>query len=51
MGKLKSRKSDFHLKQFDGTVIKVMITFEGTFETKKKHFEIIFIIVVACIDF
>ena len=35
------------LKQFDGTIIKTLSTFEGMFETKDR-FEIIPIIVVAC---
>ena len=35
------------MKQFDGKVIKLMGTFEGTFETKMR-FEIIQITVVAC---
>ena len=35
------------LKQFDGTIIKTLGTFEGTFETKNR-FEIIPITVVAC---
>ena len=34
MGRLKLRKYNLYLKQFDGTVIKVMDTFEGTFESK-----------------
>ena len=46
-GKQKMRKSDHQLKQFDITVIKLMGTFEGTFETKKR-FEMVPITVVAC---
>ena len=45
--KPKLRKSNRQLKQFDGTVIKVMATFEGIFKTKK-HFEMNPITVVAC---
>ena len=41
------KKSALQLKQFDGTIIKTLGTFEGTFETKN-HFEMIPIIVVAC---
>ena len=40
LGKLKLQKSTLQLKQFDGTIIKILSTFKGTFETKKR-FEII----------
>ena len=46
-GKLKLRKSNLQLKQFNRIVIKIMGAFEETFKTKK-HFEMIPIIVVAC---
>ena len=42
------RKSNLQWKQFDRTVIKVMGTFEGTFETKKNNFEMISDTLVAC---
>ena len=41
------KKSVLQLKQFDGTIIKILGTFEGTFETKNR-FEIIPITVMAC---
>ena len=44
---LGEKKSTLQLKQFDGTIIKIFGTFEGTFETKNR-FEIIPITVVAC---
>ena len=47
IGKPKLKKTSLKLKQFDGTIINVMGTFEGTFETKKR-FEIIPVTVVAC---
>ena len=47
LGKLRLKKSALHLKQFDGTIIQTLGTFEGTFETKNP-FEIILITVVAC---
>ena len=43
----KSRKHNLQLKQFDGTVIKAMGTFERTFEAKKR-FKIIPITIVPC---
>ena len=45
MGKLKLRKSNFDLKEFNGSVIKTLGSFEGIFETKISY-EIIPIIVV-----
>ena len=36
IGKPKLRKSNLQFKQFDGTVIKVMNTFEGKLGTKKR---------------
>lgn len=33
MGKSKLRKSNLNLKQFDGSVIKTLGSFKGTFET------------------
>ena len=47
LGKPRLKKSILQLKQFDGTIIKTLGTFEGTFETKN-HFEIIPVTVVAC---
>ena len=47
LGKLKLKKSALQLKQFNGTIIKILGTLKGTFETKN-HFEIIPITVVAC---
>ena len=44
---MRLKKSTLQLKQFDGTIIKTLGTFEGTFETKNR-FEIIPITVVAC---
>ena len=43
------KKSALQLKQFAGTIIKTLGTFEGTFETKNR-FEIIPITVVACVE-
>ena len=47
LGKPRLKKSALQIKQFDGTIIKTLGTFEGMFETKKR-FEIIPITVVAC---
>ena len=47
MGKPKLRKINLQMKQFDGTLINIMGTFEGTFETGK-YFEITPVTVVAC---
>ena len=48
LGKPRLKKSALQLKQFNGTVIKTLGTFKGTFETKNR-FEIIPITVVVCI--
>ena len=48
VGKPRLKKSALQLNQFDGTIIKTLGTFEGTFETNDR-FEIIPITVVACI--
>ena len=47
LGKPRLKKSTLQRKQFNGTIIKTLATFEGTFETKNR-LEIIPIIVVAC---
>ena len=47
LGQPMLKKPALQLKQFDGTIIKTLGTFEGTFETKN-HFEIIPITVVVC---
>ena len=47
LGMPKLKKLALQLKQFDGTIIKTLGTFDGMFETKN-HFEIIPITVVAC---
>ena len=47
LGKTTLKKSTLKLKQFDGTIINTLGTFEGTFETKNR-FGIIPITVVAC---
>ena len=47
LGKPKFKEPLLQLKQFDGTIIKTLDTFEGMFETKNR-FEIIPIAVVAC---
>ena len=47
MSKPKMRKSNLQLKQFNGTLIKVVAIFEGTFETKKR-FEMIPHTVIVC---
>ena len=47
LGKPRLKKSTLQQKQFDGTIIKTLGTFKGTFETKNR-FEIIPITVVAC---
>ena len=47
LGKLRLKKSTLQLKQFNRTIIKILGTFEGTFETEN-HLEIIPITVMAC---
>ena len=47
LGKPRLKKSTLQLKQMDGTIIKILGTFEGMFETKN-CFEIIPITVMAC---
>ena len=47
LGKPRLKESVLQLKQFDGTIIKTLGTFDSTSETKN-HFEIIPITVMAC---
>ena len=47
LGKSKYKKSTLQPKQFDRTIIKILGTFEDTFETKNR-FEILPITVMAC---
>ena len=46
LGKPRLKKSALQLKQFDGTIIKILCTFDSMFESKN-HFEIIHITVMT----